>query len=381
MESKANINQKPEHPIERPYHHYEEDEIDLIALAKTLWEGRKNIFKTIFIFMGLGLFVALSSPAEYTSTVVVKPILSASESKLGGSLGGLAAMAGINLGGADASAEIHPLLYPKIIESYAFQKELMQSSIFVEELNAELSFEKYYSEIHQASVLGIIKKYTLGLPSLILKSLKGKKEPSSYGYKEFNRISETDEKIMSLLKQQLQVNVDEKQGFVSLSASMPENIQATQLVTNAQSILQRKVIAHKLKKAQEDLEFIEERFKENKMAFEQAQSDLAKYRDANKNVNTATAQTEAERLESEYELAFSVYSELAKQVETQKIQVKENTPVFAVLKEAVIPLEESSTSKAVILILWSFFGIFVGIGLTFAKTFVASMKEKWNEGK
>ena len=104
-----------------------EDEIDLIALAKTLWEGRKEVVKITLIFMVVGLFVALTSPAEYTSTVVVKPTLSDSKSKLGGSLGGLAAMAGINLGGASSVAEIHPTLYPKIVESYSFQKEIMES--------------------------------------------------------------------------------------------------------------------------------------------------------------------------------------------------------------------------------------------------------------
>ena len=64
-----------------------EDEINLIALAKTLWESRKNIIKITLIFMGVGLFVALTSPSEYTSSVVVKPTLSDSKSKLGGNLG------------------------------------------------------------------------------------------------------------------------------------------------------------------------------------------------------------------------------------------------------------------------------------------------------
>ena len=183
--------------------------------------------------------------------------------------------------------------------------------------------------------------------------------------------------MMELLEEQLQVNVDEKQGFVSISASMPDGLQAAQMVLSAQNILQEKVINHKLKKAQEDLVFIEERYNEKKKAFEQAQKNLARYRDANRNVNTATAQTEAERLESEYQLAFSVYSELAKQVETQKIQVKENTPVFAVLQDAVVPLEKSSTSKIMTLAIWSFLGLFVGVALTFLKTFIADIKEKW----
>ena len=119
------------------------------------------------------------------------------------------------------------------------------------------------------------------------------------------------------------------------------------------------------------------RFNEKKKAFEQAQENLARYRDANRNVNSATAQTEAERLESEYQLAFSVYSELAKQVETQKIQVKENTPVFAVLQDAVIPLEKSSTPKIVTLVAWSFFGLLVGIGITFVNKFTEDIKVKW----
>ena len=143
--------------------------------------------------------------------------------------------------------------------------------------------------------------------------------------------------------------------------------------------LPRKVINHKLKKAEEDLGFIEERYNENKKAFEQAQGNLAKYRDANKNVNTASALTEVERLESEYQLAFSVYSELAKQVEMQKIQVKENTPVFSVLQDPVISLQRSNTSRSIVLICWTFLGIFLGIVTIFSKEFMSNIYEKWED--
>ena len=113
----------------------------------------------------------------------------------------------------------------------------------------------------------------------------------------------------------MQIYVDEKEGSVSFSATMPEKIQSAQLVEAVQIHLQRDAIAHKLKKANEDLSFIEDRIVEKKLEFGEAQSNLAKYRDSNKNVNTARALTELERLESEYQLSFSVYSELAKQVE------------------------------------------------------------------
>ena len=159
---------------------------------------------------------------------------------------------------------------------------------------------------------------------------------------------------------------------------MPNKIHAAQMAKNVQNILQRKVIAHKIKKAEEDLAFIEERNLEKKREFELAQKNLATYRDANKNVNTAVAKTESERLESEYQLAFSVYSELAKQVESQKIQVKENTPVFAILQNAVIPLKKSNTSNSMIIAICSFLGLFLGLFITFVRAFITDLKKKWN---
>ena len=115
-----------------------EDDIDLVALTKTLWESRKEIVKITLIFMGIGLFLALTIPPKYTSTIVVKPTLSNSKSNLGESIGGLAAMAGINLGVGDSSSEINPTLYPSIIASFGFQKELIESPIYVKNLNSFL---------------------------------------------------------------------------------------------------------------------------------------------------------------------------------------------------------------------------------------------------
>jgi hypothetical protein len=358
---------------------YEDDEIDIIALAKTLWKGRKIIIKTTLIFASMGLFVALTTPAQYTSTVVVKPILSDSKTNIGGGLGGLAAMAGINLGGASVSAEIHPTLYPQIVESYSFQKALMQTKLQISGVAEELTYENYFLKHYKPSILQIIKKYSLGLPGLIMSSFEGKPTGDNSFSHNLTLMSEDDLKLIAQLKEQISIEINEKGGYVALSATMPEALASTKMVIKAQGLLQEVIIAHKAKKANEDLIFIEERFSEKKEAFNKAQQQLAIYRDANKNVNTAIALTEVERLESEYQLAFSVYSELAKQVETQKIQVKEDTPVFAVLKEAIVPLEKSSASKSRTLIIWIFLGCFISLAWVFGSVLISDMKIKWNE--
>ena len=371
---------EPNHNSNQKQYIAHEDEIDLIALAKTLWNGRKTILKVTAIFMAIGLFVALFSAPQYTATTVIRPVLSSSKSGLSGSLGGLAAMAGINLGSAGSSSvELPPSLYPQIVESFAFQKQLLATPLSIEGVVGLVTYQEYYTEHYSPSVVQYLKKYTLGLPGLLLSSLRGEKEQGNAPSDGIQRMTGVEDKLLKLLSSQVSLNINEKEGYVSLSATLPEALAATQLLLKAQDLLQQEVIAFKIKKTTDDLNFIQERFVEKKAAFNNAQQNLAKYRDANKNVNTAIALTEVERLESEYQLAFSVYSELAKQVEAKKLQVKEDTPVFAVLQEAVVPLKKSGASKSLTLIIWTFLGGILGIALVFGKTFLADVKKKWDE--
>ena len=78
-------------------------------------------------------------------------------------------------------------------------------------------------------------------------------------------------------------------------------------------------------------------------------------------------------------MAFSIYTELAKQVEAQQIQVKEDTPVFTIIEPVFVPLETAKPKRKMILATWTFLGIIVGIGLIFGRNYLAELKEKWNQ--
>ena len=156
-----------------PQHSPEEDEIDLIALAKTLWNGRRTVIKFTLVFIAIGLFVAIFTPKEYTASTMLLPQTNKS-SKLGGSLGGLAAMAGIDLGSSGGDGGISPLLYPEILNSIPFQLELLQTPLNFKGQNAPVTYAKYYTDIASPGLLGYIKKFTIGLPGTILSAIKGK---------------------------------------------------------------------------------------------------------------------------------------------------------------------------------------------------------------
>ena len=146
--------------------HIHEDEIDLVELLKKVYKEKKLIFKYSIIAAVVGVVFALFQPNQYTSSTTFIPQLS-SDVKTGSSLSGLASLAGINLGGMEGSSEFPPTLYPQVVESVPFRLELLSSNIQVN--NEELTLRDYFLENKNSfNFLGTVKKYTIGLPSLIL---------------------------------------------------------------------------------------------------------------------------------------------------------------------------------------------------------------------
>jgi len=356
-----------------------DDEIDLIQLVKTLWVGRRTVVKTTFVFMALGLFVALFSAKEYTASITMVPQSAEGGSKLGGDLGGLAAMAGINLGSVGGGSSISPSLYPKIIASVPFQKELMQTLISIEGEKEEVTFAYYYKVIHRPGLFEIVKKYTIGLPRFIKEFFRNEVALSRANHEASSllTISYREKRLMEKLSDQISLEVNDKDGYVSIYARMPEARQAAEMVQGAQELLQEVITNFKIKKAKEQMTFVEERYAEKEAAFSAAQNKLARFRDQNRNVSTAVAQTQLERLQSEFSMASSVYIELAKQLETQKIQVKEDTPVFTIVEPAVVPLQRSKPKRLITLIIYTFLGGVVGVGMVFGKEFLGSIRKQW----
>jgi len=290
----------------------EDDEIDLIALAKTVWNGRKTVIKTTLIFMGIGLFLAIFTPKVYTASTMLLPQTNKS-SKLSGSLGGLAAMAGINLGSSGGENGISPLVYPEIVNSNPFKLELLQTPLNIKGQNKPVTYAKYYTDLASPGLLGYLKKYTIGLPGLILKALKSSTKSQKLTAK--SKILSIDPEQQSLikgLKGQISLEVNKKEGYITLNAQMPEPLAAAQLADKAQQLLQDYIIKFKIQKATEQLKFIEDRYYEKENIFKTAQQKFANFRDRNQNMGTAIAQSQLQNLQSEYDLAYSVYSELAK---------------------------------------------------------------------
>jgi uncharacterized protein involved in exopolysaccharide biosynthesis len=357
-----------------------EDEINIIALLKQFWDERRFIIKTVVIFVLVGLIYALLSKNYYTASSTIVPVTDSKS--IGGNLSGLASLAGVNLGGMDNSkGEISPMLYPEIISSIPFNLDLLQTKINVSESDSLVTYQYYFQNIYNPGFLAELKKYTIGLPGLLVRALKEKATiENSKDFKEkLIQLSEEEFELIESLEEQISLNVNDKEGFVSLSFTMPEAKASAQMTQRAQELLQEYALKYKTQKSKEQLAYIEERFQEKQKEFDQKKLQLALFQDQNNNINSAVARTKLLQLQSEYDLAFTVYTELAKQLETQRLQVKKDTPIFTILKPVTIPNEKAGPKKSLILIGITFFGLIVSLGYIYVKSLLPDLKKAWEE--
>lgn len=340
-----------------------DDEIDLIEVAKTIWAGRKLILKVTAVFFVLGLVIAFGSKVEYEASCKLMPESQEGMKSNMGGLGSLAGLAGINLdmGGSGA---LTPELYPQIAKSTPFLFKVLNEPIHFEKQDTITSSYIYFKEIDKPSFLSTIIKYTVGLPFQVKTLIKPSDNDmivTRVRENEIIRLSKEDTELLERFKNRFSVSVNPKSNIINISAEMPDAYASAELAQRSVILLTQFITDYKVSKAKENHEFIKARFDEVKIEFELSQEKLAIFNDRNRNVVTALAQSELQRLQNEYNFNFEIYKGLATQEEQAKIKIKEQTPVFTVLEPVSIPVKSSNFGKALTLFFGMMSGLILGI--------------------
>lgn len=330
----------------------EEKEIDLLALANKIWANRKFILKAFGVGLVIGLIVAFSIPKEYTTTVILTP---ESKSTTSGNMGSLAALAGINLNstiGEDALAS--PELYPSVINSTPFLRGLLDIKVTDSKKNIDMTLYSYMSDYQSAAWWG----YILKAPGLLKGLFASEKKGLNDGNKSNSRfISEEDQGVLSNLADRIIIGSDKKTGVTTIEVMMQSPEISAYLADTITSYLQSYIIDYRTQKARKDLAYSEKLYEESKADYYKTQATLAAYIDGNMNVVSAKYRTTQERLQNEASLAYTVYNQMAQQLQLAKVKVQDTTPVFTVIQPAVEPLFPSKPSKKMVIIGVLFFSI------------------------
>ena len=354
----------------------EEEGIDIMALLKSLWDGRKTIIIVTAVFIVLGFVAALTMKRTYSVSTVMVPQMNSRSSS---SLGSLAALAGFDLSSLNnTGGDLSPLVYPQIVNSVPFRKELMYTPLHYQKADTAVCMLTYAKEYVKPSVMSYVVKYTIGV---ILNAIRGEKPemvlPGEGGDSDEPKpllLTKDEEKIMKVIAQNVNLAVDKKEGYLTLSVVGSEPIQTAELALKAQQLLQSEVTRFRTEKAQDNLDYIQARYDEIKAEAERYQAQLATVRDRSQSMATTRSKIEQERIQNKYNVANTIYSEMAKQLEQAKMQVKRDTPVLTVIQPVTVP-SKPSNSRAKTLIVWTFLGGILGCGLVLGKSYLPKIKE------
>jgi Capsule polysaccharide export protein len=355
----------------------EEQEIDLIELAHKVWDQKKLIFKWCGIAVIVGLVVAFSIPKEYSTSVTLAPETTGKSSM--GNMGALAAMAGVNLGSSAGEDALSPDLYPDIVSSTPFLIELFDIPVHDDEGEIDTNLYNYMKEHQSSAWWGAIISAPFKALGWVMSLFKDEEEEGDGSVNLF-RLTKDQTDIAKALSDRVSVSVDKKTGVTTLSVLMQDPLISATVTDTVMVKLQNYITEYRTNKAKQDLLFTEKLYQEAKQDYHVAQQAYAKYVDANMNVVLKAALTEQERLQNEMSLAYSLYNQVAQQLQMAKAKVQEITPVYAVVQPATVPLKAAKPRKAMILIGFVFLAGVASVGwILFIKDFIASWRGKKEE--
>jgi len=347
------------------YNNLDEDSIDIIALLKTVWKGKKLIVKTTAVFFIIGCIVALLSPVVYTAQTTFIPQVSEDQMSSSRGLGSLASLAGINLsqGSSTSDSYLSPLLYSKIASSDEFSLKLIEEELI--SLNGDKFTLKQYlltGTYSSFNLIRFIKKYTIGLFTKNDNELKNNEIVKGYNF-----ISQEEFGLVNSFKEKFSIVLNDKDGYIEVIASDKDAFISTQLVKIVTKNLQSRIIELRTNKIKERLEYSKNQYELKQIEFNILQNNVADFKDSNKNISTARFMSELQKLESEYQLQQNILMTLASEFINNIIKLNKDTPIFSVIDEVSVPNQRSEPKRSLIALIYVFLGVVLSTGYLLVK--------------
>lgn len=330
-------------------------QIDLIDLIKKMGKYIR-LYTIVCLATGiLGIIVAFSIPKVYNSKVVLAPEMG-NNSTVGSGLSSLASMAGIDLNKmGDTDGALYLQIYPSIISSTTFIKELEKIKVLPKDSLKEMTFKRY---------LKSEKTAWWNFPSvLISKMIKDKKKEINKNHivSDLNKyyLSKEEWKSIENIQDRISCDIDKENGLITLSVKAQDPNVCAIIADKGQKLLQQYITDYRTKKARNDLNYYIKLRSEANKEYIKAQKEYASFSDSNFDINLPSLQEKRDYLENQMQLKYNTYTQLSDRVNAAQAKVQERTPDFVVLQPSLVPYKADSPRKILIIIIYGVLG-FIG---------------------
>ncbi len=340
-----------------------EVEVDFYELVTGLWSRRNSIIKCAVVGIIVGIIVAFSIPREFVSSAKLAPEKGAGTSSSLGSLGGLAAMAGISTNSLSSGGDaISTNLYPEVIYSFPFIAELFD--VEVATLDGGLTTDLYtyifdYEKVPWWSHVKSAPIKLLGAVIGLFSSQTEEEEVDGAMVVDLERPTRNQDRVYKSLRERISVSVDTKTFVITVNTKMQDPNVALEVTKIVIENLKSHITNYRTQKVKTDLEYALKAHQEAKDRYYEAQQKYAIFQDENKNISSSRYRTELERLGNDMSLAFSLYTTLSSNLEQTKLLVQQETPVCVVIVPPSRPIKNVEPNKLLIMIA---FILLAGVG-------------------
>ncbi|KPH90394.1 lipopolysaccharide biosynthesis protein [Pseudoalteromonas undina] len=280
-----------------------DDEIDLRELFTAIWQGKWIIVIITALFASASVYYAVNLPNIYKSEALLAPAEQDKAGGLAGQLGGLASLAGVNLG-ANGNVDKTQLAI-EILRSRKFSREfinkydilpdLMAAKTWNSETNTVLYDEKFYDVEQNKWVREVKAPY--------------KPEPSMQeAYKKFIKI--------------ISANKNEETGMVTISVEHVSPVVAQQWVNWLIDDINQTMKARDVIEANESTDFLTQQLEQTKIA----------------------------------DIRAVLYKLVEEQAKTIMFANVRDEYVFKIIDPAIIPEQKAKPARALICVLGTFLG-------------------------
>ena len=241
-----------------------------------------------------------------------------------------------------------PDLYPDVVKSVPFSVGLFDTKVQEAEGDSTITVSDYLENYTSAPWWGVI----MGLPGQIIggvKSLFVDDEEEGDGKLNPFRLTKEESDMVKALGDRIAVNVDSKSYVITISVTMQDPLVSAMLADSVATRLKDYVTDYRTNKARSDMDYARQINEEARDDYYNAQQKYAEYVDKNHGISLNARKTEEERLRNEAQLAFNLYNSTAQQLQAARAKVQENTPVYAIIEPATVPVKASKPRKVMIL--------------------------------
>lgn len=292
-----------------------DDEIDLKELFNVLWAAKKLILGITGVFAFVSVIYALSLPNQFKASALLAPAQQQSGGLSGalGDLGGLAALAGVNIGGGDGG---EAQIAQEIIRSWGFLAKFVEENDLAVEVFAADGWSK---EKNQLSIDNDI--YDIEEKRWVRNPPSGKTaNPTSWElYKKFLEM--------------VSISADNKTGLISLSVEYFSPYMAQQWVEQLVVSINQHMQQRKLQMVNTNIEYLE-------------------------------AQIQKTSIAGMREVFYTIIEE---QVKSKMLAEASPEYVFVTVSPAMVPEEKSQPKRALICILGLLLGVMLSVAFVLVR--------------